>query len=497
MKPGHVVLLVLGILLSLAGLALVSMAAFTGLVQAAQDDDGYLTSQPVRLGADSYALTSQPLDVVIDEELPPGVHLGDAFGFRLEARAAQPGQDVFIGIASVDAVDNYLAGVPHSQLADVEFRPFDADYRELPGTSEPQPPADQDFWAVSASGPGEQRISWDLQSGSWSVVVMNADASQPVSVDVQAGVRPGFLGPLTMGLLITGLVLLIIGLPLLILGAAGIGRALASRPSALSGDNPADRRGAGDHTPSHSASPAAGRPVYPAALYGALDPGLSRWLWLVKWLLAIPHYFLLFFLWFAFVVTTIAAGFAILFTGRYPRSLFHFNVGVARWNWRVAFYAYSALGTDRYPPFTLAPASYPADFDVAYPEHLANGLVLVKWWLLAIPHLLIVSAFSNAAIWWGAGGNWDGNYAGAAGPSLLGLLVLIAAVILLFTGRYRRSLFDLVMGINRWIYRVLAYTALMRDEYPPFRLDQGPSEPPLETGDAAAQPGPHQREPLG
>ena len=175
MKPGHVVLLVLGILLSLAGLALVSTAAFTGLVQAAQDDDGYLTSQPVRLDADSYALTSQPLDVVIDEELPPGVHLGDAFGFRLEARAAQPGQDVFIGIASVDAVDNYLAGVPHSQLADVEFRPFDADYRELPGTSEPQPPAEQDFWAVSEDPTVEGEFKPDIPPYYLSVAMPGQD----------------------------------------------------------------------------------------------------------------------------------------------------------------------------------------------------------------------------------------------------------------------------------------------------------------------------------
>jgi hypothetical protein len=70
-------------------------------------------------------------------------------------------------------------------------------------------------------------------------------------------------------------------------------------------------------------------------------------MWLVKWFLAIPHFILLVFLWFAFLVTTIVAGFAILFTGRYPRPLFAFNVGVLRWNWRMAFYAYAAAGTAR------------------------------------------------------------------------------------------------------------------------------------------------------
>lgn len=190
----------------------------------------------------------------------------------------------------------------------------------------------------------------------------------------------------------------------------------------------------------------------------------------MKWLLAIPHDFILFFLWFAFAVTTIVAWFAILFTGHYPRSLFTFNVGVIRWNWRVAFYAYAAAGTDRYPPFTLARADYPADVVVDYPERLSRGLVLIKSWLLLIPHLLIVAAITGSATW-----GWQvqrGEYEGTGGLSLLGLLVLVAVVTLLFTGSYPRPLFDFILGLNRWITRVLVYGALMRDEYPPFRLDQ-------------------------
>ena len=124
---------------------------------------------------------------------------------------------------------------------------------------------------------------------------------------------------------------------------------------------------------------------YPVSPEGELDPNLSRWLWLVKWLLAIPHYIVLAFLWIAFVVLWVVAFFAILFTGKYPRGMFDFNVGVLRWTWRVRYYTYGALGTDRYPPFSLKAKDYPATLDVEYPEQLSRGLVLVKWWFLRYP----------------------------------------------------------------------------------------------------------------
>jgi len=221
---------------------------------------------------------------------------------------------------------------------------------------------------------------------------------------------------------------------------------------------------------------------YPLRLTGELAPGLSRGLWLVKWLLAIPHFVVLFFLWIGFVAVSAVAFFAILFTGRYPRAIFDFNVGVLRWTWRVGFYSYSALGTDRYPPFTLADVSdYPARLEVEYPQALSRGLVLVKWWLLALPQYLIVAVFAGGA--W-AGFNAANDHGGwSSGGGLIGLLVLIAGVVLLFTGRYPKAIFDFVMGMNRWVYRVAAYATLMTDAYPPFRLDMGGREP---TPDSAA-----------
>ena len=221
-----------------------------------------------------------------------------------------------------------------------------------------------------------------------------------------------------------------------------------------------------------------GRPAYPVRLEGRLDPQLSRWLWLVKWLLAIPHFIVLFFLWVAFVVLSIVAFFAILFTGRYPRGIFEFNLGVLRWTWRVAYYSYGALGTDRYPPFTLdAAPDYPATLDIAYPERLSRGLVLVKWWLLAIPQYILLGIFlGGAGSAAGRAEDWDGSHWWYGG-GLIWALVLFAAIALLFMARYPRGLFDLVLGLDRWVARVIAYASLMTDAYPPFRLDQGGDDP--------------------
>jgi hypothetical protein len=288
---------------------------------------------------------------------------------------------------------------------------------------------------------------------------MNAAATPNITADIELGGQVDYLVPIAIGLAVGGVLVLVGAIAVILTGIA------RHRPNADWGAALVDGVG-------RTNSPTTPFVAHPLRLEGHLDPDLSRWKWLVKWVLAIPHFVVLLFAWIAFAVLTIVAFFAVAFIGRYPRRIFDFNVGVMRWSWRVAFYATSVVGTDRYPPFTLKDTDYPARLDVAYPARLSRRLVLVKSWLLAIPHLLIVCAFTGG---WGPDTDWGFVFS----DGLLGLVGFIAALGLLFTGRYPVGLFNLIMGMMRWVHRVIVYVVLMTDHYPPFRLDQGGSEPPV------------------
>lgn len=484
-RPAHWILLILGVLLAALGTGLTVGGAMLLGADIAQRDGGYLMRETQRAESPGNALRSGSAVIDLrDTGLSSATTLGDLASVLVRVTPIVPDQDVFVGIGPKAAVTAYLEGVSVTaldgpRLSQKALR-SDVTDRTTTGTRTPAAPATQDFWAVSASGAGSREITFDLEAGAWSLVVMNADASRPVWVDLDVGVRSTLIGPVGTGVLVSGLVALVMGLPLLLWGAARLGRDIDPRGAGTDPGSPGS--GPYDVRARDRLAVGAAGPVSPVRLTGYRDEGVSRALWLVKWALVIPHYLVLSLLWFALVVTTIAAGIAILFTGRYPRSWFFFSVGVLRWSWRVGFYSYSALGTDRYPPFSLAPsAGYPADLDIPYPDRLSRGLVLVKGWLLAIPHLLVVGVIAGGgAASWGVGWEEGATTGARVSPSLLGILVLIAAVTLLFTGRYRDGLFDLIMGLNRWVNRVGAYVLLLRDEYPPFRLDQGPTEPSTE-----------------
>ena len=319
-------------------------------------DDGFFDSRVDGLQTTTVAVTSEDIDLEGDPG-PPGwlVDLGDV---TVELRLESVRQDVplFAGIAPADDVDNYLSGVAREEVTRLDGRRLVLRLED--GANMASPPGDEDIWEASVEGTGLQRLRWDVESGRWAVVVMNADGSAGVAADLEVAAKAGFLLPLAITMMVIG-GLFTVGMIALIV------RLASSRPEAQ------------PVTPPATTEPTS--PPQPVALNARLDQPLSPWRWLVKWFLAIPHFIILVFLWIAFAILTIVAGVAIVFTGRYPQGIFEFNVGVLRWSWRVAYYAsIGGLGTDRYPPFSLEPdPDYPATLDIAAPGELSRGLVWV------------------------------------------------------------------------------------------------------------------------
>ena len=185
--------------------------------------------------------------------------------------------------------------------------------------------------------------------------------------------------------------------------------------------------------------------IYPLRFDVEYPERLSRWLIFGKGLLAIPHLIILYALMAVAGAVTVVAWFAILFTGRYPKGLFDFVVGINRWQNNVD--AYVLLLRDEYPPFSLSAGQYPVTFDIEYPERLSRLLIFVKW-LLIIPHLIVVLFL----------------------VIVYGITLVIAWFAILFTARYPEGLFRFAVGVLRWGARMNAYYMLMRDDYPPFSL---------------------------
>ncbi|NNF55106.1 MAG: DUF4389 domain-containing protein [Acidimicrobiales bacterium] len=455
MRFGRIVALIAGCLLILPAVAILVGGALLGLGYIAErDDDGFFDVSLNRMETLTPAITAEDADFRADPGSPDWVLDALDADIRLRATGANTSDELFIGIAREVDLDRYLAGVAHDELIDVN-NDLEGQFTRRVGNMTVAAPTAQDFWVASSSGVGMQELTWEATSGRWAAALMNADGAPGLAADVNVGAKAGFVLPLS---------LLMIGVGALFTGIAGV--LIAAGVRSPHGTTDGEVVG---HT--HPAFSEWTHPE-PVALTARLDPALSRWLWLVKWFLAIPHFIALVFLWAIFVVLTIVAAVSILFTGRYPRGIFEFNVGVMRWTWRVSYYATTGgIGSDRYPPFSLSPEPGDhAELEIVYPERMSRALVLVKW-ILAIPQLLVVGVLAGSASWSTTEGNVNN------GGSLLGLLVLVAGVVLLFTGRYPRSLFSLIIGLNRWIYRVIAYVAFMTDEYPPFRLDQGGSEP--------------------
>ena len=189
--------------------------------------------------------------------------------------------------------------------------------------------------------------------------------------------------------------------------------------------------------------------AYPVELVGEYQEQVNRFLWLIKWILLIPHFIVLWFLSIPTIFTTPLSWLAVIIMGRYPSFLWAYHAGLLRWSWRINFYSYQAGSTDQYPPFAFqSREEYPADLIIEYPESSSRLTGLFRW-ILIIPHWIITAILSE----------------------IVNILVLFALVFLLFTGRYSQDLFNIIMGLNRWIYRANAYGWLLVDAYPPFSFD--------------------------
>ncbi|GAA3394918.1 DUF4389 domain-containing protein [Cryptosporangium minutisporangium] len=479
MRPRQTVLLVLGIVAVAATLGLLAIGAPLLWAHGTQRDDaGYYTLQSERLATPTYAVSSERIEVFADVHGGRWDRVVDQLGTVRISVDDLTGKNVFVGIARTSDVTAYLGTASYDVVSDLSGgQPL---YQRHDGAGAPAgTPAEQPFWVASADGAGRQTMTWDVRRGDWTLVVMNADATPGIDVAARAGVRTDALGPVGAGFLgaaaVTGLV------AALLLAGAVVGLTHDPGPASGSGPAPGSSPVAASGAPTGLGRSRTAAPTYPVRVDARLEEPLNRWLWLVKWILVIPHLIVLAFLWLAFGALTVVAGISILLTGRYPHGVFAFNVGVLRWHWRVAYYALT-LGTDRYPPFTLGAApDYPATLSIPYPEQLSRPLVLVKWWLLALPHYLVIALFGGTS-WWAVNG--DDRLAYNLG--LVGILALVAGVTLAVTRRYPTAVFDFILGMQRWTLRVAAYAALMRDEYPPFRLDLGGTDP----GDRPSPPPP-------
>jgi hypothetical protein len=203
----------------LAGLLALGLIAAGGLLlwgDSRKDDQGYLSTRTERFATNTYALTTDNLDVDLDGA--GWIVNRDRFGRTRLTVESNDSKPVFVGVARTVDAERYLAGSGRDLVTDIEYTPFSADYRRLDGDRKPAAPAAQKFWQASVHGQGRQTLTWEVDDGDWSIVVMNEDASRQVDVGVKAGAEVDFLAEAGWGSLIAGLIVLSLAALLAVLG---------------------------------------------------------------------------------------------------------------------------------------------------------------------------------------------------------------------------------------------------------------------------------------
>jgi hypothetical protein len=214
MRPAKIVAIVIGVILILISLGFLGAGGFLTWAGSHADANGFLSLTQNHLSTSGYALVSPGLEVNLGSSgWLPGNGL-------VEIRATSSGSaPIFVGIAPTDQATAYLSGVQYDEVTNLGWFFSSVDLVPHDGGAPPSPPGQQTFWVAKQEGSGTQSVQWNVQSGNWTAVLMNADGSASVSASLSLGARLGFLLPLGIGFLVGGVVLLAAGIVLVVLGA--------------------------------------------------------------------------------------------------------------------------------------------------------------------------------------------------------------------------------------------------------------------------------------
>ena len=213
-----IVSVILGILFVLAGTALVTSGGFVlGVYGGQRDSSGFFTTPSQIVGSYGFALSAPNINAQLGSRWEKWVPSRARAVVRVTGSSELPAP-LFIGIGPTARVSKYLAGVPRDKITSIDLTAGSAQYTHVDGTTLPPAPGKQSFWVAKAEGTGTQTLDWAVQTGDWTVVIMNGDASAPVAATMSVGARFGILTPLIIGLTLVGLVILGLGATLIVLG---------------------------------------------------------------------------------------------------------------------------------------------------------------------------------------------------------------------------------------------------------------------------------------
>jgi hypothetical protein len=212
----RIFLITAGAVTSLLAVGLIGLGGLALWGESQKDERGYLSTDSQSFAANTHALATENLELDLDgaESLVDSTGLGD-IRLDVDPRSDKP---VFVGIARTDEVSSYLGDVSHSTVTDIDYEPFEASYSPHAGEGSPAEPAGERIWAASTEGAGPQTLTWDVEDGDWSVVVMNADGSRGVEADISAGAKLPFLTELGWSALGGGAILLLAAVALAVFG---------------------------------------------------------------------------------------------------------------------------------------------------------------------------------------------------------------------------------------------------------------------------------------